>query len=51
MGMKQNKLQNDQLKKAEIFKTANSQYFFFQNFHGLVLDLVQMINAKGIDVA
>ena len=51
MGMKQNKkFQNGRLKKTEIFKTANSKYFF-QKIHGLVLGLVQLIDAKGIDVA
>ena len=44
------KIQNGQLKKAEFFKTDNSQYFF-QKFHGLVLWLVGLIDAKGIDVA
>jgi hypothetical protein len=28
MGMKQKKIHNGGLKKTEIFKTANSQYFF-----------------------
>ena len=37
-------------KKTEIFKTCNSQYFF-QKFHGLVLGLVGLNDAKSIDVA
>ena len=36
--------------KNEIFNSPNSQYFF-QKFHGLVLGLVGLIDAKGIDVA
>ena len=36
--------------KTEFFNFANSQYFF-QKFHGLVLWLVELIDAKGIDVA
>jgi hypothetical protein len=35
---------------AEFFNSANSQYFF-QKFQGLVLGLVELIDAKGIDVA
>ena len=50
MGMKQKKIQNGQLKKTEFFEIANSQYFLWK-FHGLVLGLVELIDAKGIDVA
>ena len=45
------KNQNGQLKKTAFFKIANSQFFFFCKFHGLVLGFVQLIDAKGIDVA
>ena len=47
MGMKQ---KYGQLKKTEFFNSANSQYFF-QNFHGLVLGLVGLNDAKPIDMA
>ena len=36
--------------KTEFFKITNSQYFF-QKFYGLVLGLVGLNDAKGIDVA
>ena len=45
---KENK--NGRLKKGSFSISANSQ-FFFQKFHGLVLGLVGLIDAKGIDVA
>ena len=52
--MKQKKIKknkkNGLLKKTEIVKMNNSQYFF-QTFHGLVLGLVGLIDAKGIVVA
>ena len=41
---------NGRLKKRSFSSSANSQYFF-QKFHGLVLGLVELIDAKGIDVA
>ena len=44
------KIQNGRLKKTEFFKIANSQTFLWK-FHGLVLGLVELIDAKGIDVA
>ena len=44
------KIQNGRLKKTEIFKTPNSQ-FFPQKFQRLVLGLVELLYAKGIDVA
>ena len=37
---------NGRLKKTEFFNSAN-----FQKFHGLVLGLVGLIDAKGIDFA
>ena len=40
-----------QLKITEIFKSPNSQFFFLRKFQGLVLGLVELIDAKGIDVA
>ena len=46
MGMKQ----NGQLKKTEFFKITNSQYFL-RKFQRLVLGLVGLIDAKGIDLA
>jgi hypothetical protein len=48
MEMKQKK-NTKLLKKTEIFKTANSQYL--KKKYGLVLGLVQLSDAKGIDVA
>jgi hypothetical protein len=42
--------QNGRLKKTEIFKTASSQ-ICSRKFHGLVLGLVVLIDANGIDVA
>ena len=50
MGMKQKKNQSGRLKKSQFLKIANSQYFSWK-FHGLVLGLVGLIDAKGIDVA
>ena len=44
------KNQNGRLKKTEIFNSLNSQYFFMK-IYGLVLGLVGLIDAKGIDVA
>ena len=44
----QNQMANS--KNTEFFNSANSQYFF-QKFHGLVLGLVELFDAKGIDVA
>ena len=51
MGMKQNRFfwfffQNGLLKKTEIFKITN-----FQNLQGLVIGLVWLTDAKGIDVS
>ena len=37
-------------KENSKWPTANSQYFF-QKFHGLVLGLEGLIDAKGIDAA
>ena len=42
------KNQNGRLKKRSFSISANSQYFF-QKFHGSVLGLVGLIDAKGID--
>ena len=42
--------QNGQFFKIAFFKIANSQTFLGK-FHGLVLGLVGLIDAKGIDVA
>ena len=56
MGMKQfffflkKKIQNGRLKKRSFFKIANSQYFLWK-FYGLVLGLVGLNDAKGIDLA
>jgi hypothetical protein len=56
MGLKQNifffenKIQNGRLKKIEFFKIANS-HKISRKFHRLVLGLVGLIDAKGIDVA
>ena len=56
MGMNKNKknfekkIQNGRPKKTEIFKTANSQKNF-PKFYRLVLGLVGLIDAKGIDLA
>jgi hypothetical protein len=47
MGMKQKKNQPTQINK--ILKTANFQKNFGK-FHGLVLGLLVLIDAKGIDV-
>ena len=44
------KIQYGRLKQIEFFNSANSQYFF-QEFPGLVLGLVGLIDAKDIDVA
>ena len=44
------KFQNGRLKKTDFFKIANSQIFLWK-FHGLVLGLVELIDAKGINVA
>jgi hypothetical protein len=44
------KIQNGELKKTEIFRTANSQKMF-SKFYRLVLGLVGLIDVKGIDVA
>ena len=44
------KVQNGQLKKTEFFKIANSQNFLWK-FHGLVLGLEGLIDAKGIDLS
>ena len=43
------KNQNGRLKKSEFFKIANSQYFLW--FYGLVIGLVLLNDAQGIDVA
>ena len=48
--MKQKKVQNGRLKKTMFFKIANSQFFLW-TFYGLVLALVEMIDAKGIGLA
>jgi hypothetical protein len=49
--MKQKKkVQIGRLKQTEIFKTTNSQYFF-SKILWIGLGLVQLIDAKGIDVA
>ena len=42
------KSQNGRLKKGSFSISANSQYFF-QKFQALVLGLVGLIDAKGID--
>ena len=44
------KNQNGRLKKLRFSKPPILN-IFFQQFHGLVLGLVQLIDAKGIDVA
>jgi hypothetical protein len=44
------KIQNGRLKKTAIFNLPNSQYFFMK-VHGLILGLVGLDDAKGIDVA
>ena len=43
------KFQNGWLKKISFSSSANSQYFSWK-FHGLVLGLVGLIDAKGINV-
>jgi hypothetical protein len=48
-GNESKKNQSGQLKKTEISKTTNSQPFW-PTFYGLVLGLVVLIDAKGIDV-
>ena len=37
-------------KKIEFFKITNSQYFLWK-FHGLVLELIELNDGKGIDEA
>ena len=53
MGMKQKKFKMTLLKQTEIFKIAVFQiansYNFLWKFYGLVLGLVGLIDAKGID--
>ena len=48
-GNEAKKIKNGQIKKTEILNSANSQYFF-QKCHGLVLGIVGLIDAKGINV-
>jgi hypothetical protein len=57
MGMKQKKIFFEKQyskwltqKKKETFKSTNS-HFFSIKFQGLVFGLVELIDAKGIDVA
>jgi hypothetical protein len=50
MGMKQKKIQNGRLKKLS-FSIPPIVNIFFQKFIGLVLRLVELIDAKSIDVA
>jgi hypothetical protein len=45
------KQKNKKLNKMSIFQLRQSWIIFFQKFHGLVLGLVELIDAKGIDVA
>jgi hypothetical protein len=44
-------IQIGQLKKSSFSSSAISQYFLAKKFHGLVLWLVELIDAKGIGVA
>jgi hypothetical protein len=48
--VRKKKIQNGRLKKIS-FSIPPILYIFFQKFHGLVLGLVGLIDAKGIDVA
>ena len=41
------KIQNGRLKKRSFSSSTNSEYFF-QKFHGLVLGLVGLYDAKGM---
>jgi hypothetical protein len=49
MGMKQKKIQNGRLKKMSFSTSAKAEQFP-QRFHGLVLGLVGLIDAKGINM-
>jgi hypothetical protein len=49
MGMKQKKKKSDSKKLS--FSIPPILNIFFQKFHGLVLELVGLVDAKGIDVA
>ena len=44
-------IQNSRLKKKGHFLASPIFDIFFQKFHGLVLLLAELIDAKGIDVA
>ena len=49
-GDKAKKNQNGRIKKSEFFNSTLN-IFFFQKLHELVLGLVRLNDAKGIDVA
>ena len=50
MGMMQKRIKMANSKKKSFSSLSNSQYFLWK-FYGLVLGLVELIGAKGIDVA
>ena len=51
MGLKQKKIKMANSKKLRFSKRPILNIFFKQKIHELVLGLVQLIDAKGIDVA